>query len=147
MPKGILHSIKTTGEEPFNFPFTTKSIFRRRKVIQLRSLKLVVSFNPSISLGTDRFHRNAKCRGVDSVWRPGRHTSPAAVVPTSVPPPVVVVHPRLATLASPAKPAAPAVGSKEFHFFLKNPNFGFGFAGVAASVAIHSCIFATSHVT
>lgn len=65
----------------------------------------------------------------------------AVVVPKSVPSTAAVAHP------SPASPATPAVGSKEFHFFLKNPNFGFGFAGVAASVAIHSCIFATSHVT
>ena len=68
-----------------------------------------------------------------------------------VPPPVVVVvvHPRLATLASPASPASPtppAVGSKEFHFFLKNPNFGLGFAGAAASAAVHSCNTAASHV-
>ena len=57
-----------------------------------------------------------------------------------------VVHPRLAKLASPvrlAKPAPPAVGN---HFFLKNPNFGFGFAGAPAVAVIHSCIFAASHV-
>ena len=72
-----------------------------------------------------------------------------AVSPKSAPPPVVVVHPRLAKLAGPARlasPTAPAVGSKESYFFLKNPNFGFGLAGAAASVAIHSCIFAASHV-
>lgn len=65
-----------------------------------------------------------------------------------VPPPVVavVVHPRLATLASPANLELRAVGSKEFHFFLKNPNFGLGFAGAAASAAVHSCNTAASHV-
>ena len=56
---------------------------------------------------------------------------------------VAVVHPKLAKLAKLANPAPPAVGN---HFFLKNPNFGFGFAGAAASAAIHSCIFAASHV-
>ena len=61
------------------------------------------------------------------------------VNPKSVPP-VVVVHPRL---VSPARLAAPAVGN---HFFLKNPNFGFGFAGAAASAAIHSYNTPASHV-
>ncbi len=64
----------------------------------------------------------------------------AVVVPKSVPPPVVVVLPRL---ASPASPALPAVGN---HFFLKNPNFGLGLGAAPAVAVIHSCIFAASHV-
>ena len=55
-------------------------------------------------------------------------------------PSVVVVHPRLARLASPAPPAV------SNHFFLKNPNFGLGFAGAAASAATHSRSTAASHV-
>ena len=69
--------------------------------------------------------------------------------PKSVPPHVVVVHPRLAKLASPerlARLALRAVNSKEYYFFLKNPNFGLGFAGAAASAAVHSCNTAASHV-
>ena len=53
---------------------------------------------------------------------------------------VAVVHPKLAKLA---KPALRAVGN---HFFLKNPNFGLGFAGAPDVAVIHSCIFAASHV-
>ena len=70
----------------------------------------------------------------------------AAVLPKSVPPPTAFGHPRL------AKPArlAPLVVSNNNHFFLKNPNFGFGLAGApspsAAFAAVHSCIFAASHV-
>lgn len=63
-----------------------------------------------------------------------------AVVLLKSVPPAAVVHPML------ARPAALVVSSKESYFFLKNPNFGLGFAGAAASAAIHSCIFATSHV-
>ena len=64
-----------------------------------------------------------------------------------VPPPVlflVVVHPS----ASPASLAIPAVGRilRNNHFFLKYPNFGLGFAGAAASAAVHSCNTAASHV-
>ena len=58
--------------------------------------------------------------------------------PKSVPPPAAFGHPRL------AKPAPLAVG--KCYFFLKNPNFGFGLAGAAASAAIHSCSTAASHV-
>ena len=70
--------------------------------------------------------------------------SVAAVAPKSVPPPAVfvVVHPS----AKPAKPALLAVSNNNQFFFLKNPNFGFGFAGAAASAAIHSCSTAASHV-
>jgi hypothetical protein len=55
------------------------------------------------------------------------------------------VHPsaRVAMAASPARPAPLAVGN---HFFLKNPNFGFGFCGAATSAVIHSRNTAASHV-
>lgn len=68
--------------------------------------------------------------------------------PKSNPP--VVVHPRLARFANPTSPARPAphaVG--KYHFFLKNPNFGFGLCGAAASAAsasTHSRSTAASHV-
>ena len=61
----------------------------------------------------------------------------------SAPPPVAFVHPKLATLA---RPAPHAVSNNNHLFLLKNPNFGLGLGGAAASAAIHSCIFATSHV-
>jgi hypothetical protein len=64
--------------------------------------------------------------------------------PRSIPPLVVVVHPRLP--ASPAKLARHAALAEGNHFFLKNPNFGFGLAGAPSAAAIHSCIFAISHV-
>ena len=56
------------------------------------------------------------------------------------------VHPSamVAMAASPARPAPLAVG--KYYFFLKNPNFGLGLGGAAASAATHSCIFAMSHV-
>ncbi len=63
-----------------------------------------------------------------------------AVAPKSAPPPAVVVHPS----ATPVKPAPLAVG--KYYFFLKNPNFGFGLAGAAASASTHSRITAASHV-
>jgi hypothetical protein len=63
--------------------------------------------------------------------------------PKSAPPPaVVVVLPSVRA----ARPALRAVNIKEYYFFLKNPNLGFGLGGAAASAAIHSCIFAASHV-
>ena len=68
--------------------------------------------------------------------------SVAAVLPKSAPPPVGFVHPRLAKFAKPA----PLAVSNNNHFFLKNPNFGLGFAGAAASAAIHSYSTAASHV-
>ena len=63
--------------------------------------------------------------------------------PKSAPPPVGFVHPRL---AKPVKLALRAVNIKESHFFLKNPNFGFGLGGAAASAAIHSRNTPASHV-
>ena len=51
-----------------------------------------------------------------------------------------------------AKPALLAVGRivRDDYFFLKNPNFGFGLGWApppaSAAAAVHSCIFATSHV-
>ncbi len=60
--------------------------------------------------------------------------------PKSVPQPAAFVHPRL------AKPAQLVVSNNNQFFFLKSPNFGLGFAGAAASAAIHSWIFVTSHV-
>lgn len=60
--------------------------------------------------------------------------------------PAVVVHPRLAKLAGPVRPAKPALPVVGNHFFLKNPNFGLGFAGAAASAAIHSRNTPASHV-
>ena len=72
-----------------------------------------------------------------------RRVKVVAVVPKSVPPPAVVVHPRL---ASPARPAPLAVGNNNHFFFLKNPNIGFGLAGAAASAVTHSRSTAASHV-
>ena len=65
----------------------------------------------------------------------------------TVPPPVVVVvvHPS-AVCPMLVKPALRAVNIKEYYFFLKNPNFDLGFAGAAASAAIHSRNTPASHV-
>ena len=67
------------------------------------------------------------------------------VNPKSVPPPVVVVHPS-AVCPILVKPALRAVNIKEYHFFLKNPNFGLGLGGAPSPTAIHSRITAASHV-